>query len=138
MGIRRVFWLLLAATLLFAAGSVLKEVLAAYRADTLKEQPALLERLEAEAEEDRNAAFLLATIHKNGKAGATDEEKAIHWYRKAAGRGDPDAMLMLGWLYYKGTPTIRPNAQKATFWFRQAAALGVDEAVEILEMMETR
>ena len=114
MGIRRVFFLLLAAALLFAAGSVIVEVLAAYRADTLKNEPRLLEALEKEA----------------------DEEEAIRWYRQAAGRGDPDAMLMLGWLYYKGTPTLRPNERKAAFWFRQAAALGVDEAVEILEMME--
>ena len=134
--IGRGFWLLAVAVALFAAQEILREALAAYRDDTLGSRPALMEQLEKEAAKDRNAAFLLATVYKNGKAGPRDEEAAFRWYREAAGMGDPDAMLMLGWLYYRGSETVRRNDRKAAYWFRRAADLGVDEAVEIVRMLE--
>jgi len=123
--------ILLISVTLLALGSVLKEVLLMYQNDTLRDNPSALELLEEEAKQGvPNAAFLLATAYRNGKAGTINTKKAFYWYQKSAKMGDSDAMLMLGWLYYK-----KSNIKKARYWFRQAASSGVDEAIEMLELL---
>ena len=103
-----------------------------YQNDTLRDNPSSLKFLESKAEKgNADAAFLLATAYRNGKAGTINNEKAYYWYRKSAKMGDSDAMLMLGWLYYKESS----NTKKARYWFRQAASKGVEEAVEMLELL---
>ncbi len=107
-----------------------------YQNDTLRDNPSSLAYLESQAKEgDVNAAFLLASAYYNGKAGRVDTQKAFYWYKKSADMGDSDAMLMLGWLYYKNPTNIEANTKKARYWFRMAASKGVDEAAEMLELL---
>jgi TPR repeat protein len=121
---------------IFGVGDLLKEALQMYQNDTLRDNPSVIEFLRTEAEQGTpNAAFLLATAYRNGKAGTVDLEKAFYWYQKSADLGDPDAMLMLGWLYYKQSNNIEANTKKAHYWFRLAASKGVEEAVEMLELL---
>lgn len=129
--------LLLIATLLYAAQYILGEVLQMYRDDTLKTDPSAIAFLREQADlGDADAAFLLATAYRNGKTGQIDLNKARRWYRHAAYLGDADAMLMLGWLYYKEPKNLPSNLKKARYWFRKAAEEGVDEAVEMLSLLE--
>ena len=134
---KRAMTALTVSVVLFAAGSLLQEALKMYRDGTLSAHPEALRALQAEAERgNTDAAFLLATSYREGKAGRKDLTKALRWYRAAAKRGDADAMLMLGWLHYKGGPNLPPDEAAAKRWFEKAAARGVDEAVEMLEIMQ--
>jgi len=121
---------------LFGAQLILSEVLVMYQKDELRNNLSALEVLKDEANKgNTNAAFLLATSYRNGKAGVVDINKAIYWYKVASENGDADSMLMLGWLYYKQPDNLRINLKKARYWFKKAASHGVDEAVEMLEML---
>lgn len=132
----KAFRLLLLATLLYAAHYLLDDVLRMYLDDTLRTEPSALTYLQEQAASgDADAAFLLATAWRNGKAGRVDLERARHWYRRSAELGDADAMLMLGWLHYREPDASAIQLKKARYWFRKAAALGVDEAVEMLELL---
>jgi TPR repeat protein len=51
--------------------------------------------------------------------------------------GDADAMLMLGWLHYSGKVFGSSNLKKAKEWFSKAADKGVDEAIEMLEILNS-
>ncbi len=127
---------LLLSLTLFAAGALLQEALQMYRNDTLKTHPEAVAALRQAAQRgNTDAAFLLATSYRDGKTGHKDIAAAIRWYEAAAEHGDADAMLMLGWLHYKGGPNLRPNEALAKAWFEKAAAKGVDEAVEMLEIL---
>jgi len=133
---RRIFLIGLMSLALFAAGALLREALRMYQQNTLKDHPEALAALRDEAQKgNTDAAFLLATSYRGGRAGRVDFTRALKWYEKAASLGDADAMLMLGWLYYKGGPSHAPDEALAKRWFRKAAERGVDEAVEMLEIL---
>jgi len=122
--------------ILFAAQLLLNDVLRMYQNNELKSNLEALKLLETEAKNNNtNAAFLLATAYKNGKAGFIDINRAIYWYKVSAKSGDADAMLMLGWLYYKDKKNLNLNLRKARYWFKKAASNGVDEAIEMLELL---
>ncbi len=124
---------------LFAASLVLSEVLKIYQNDELKNNVEALELLKYEAKNgNNNAAFLLATAYRNGKAGVVNLNKAIYWYKISADNGDEDAMLMLGWLYYKEVKNLDINLKRARYWFKKAASHGVDEAIEMLELLSSQ
>ena len=125
-----IFYTVLAAQLL------LEEVLQMYRNDTLRNHTQAFALLQNEAASgNANAMFLLATAYRSGKAGRVDMQKAYYWYKKAALSGDSDAMLILGWLYYKQNGNVKSNTDKARYWFKEAAMLGVEEAVEMLHIL---
>jgi len=128
---------LLIAPVLFAAQILLNDALKMYQNNTLKVHPEALDLLETEAKHGSiDAAFLLATAYRNGKAGVVDYTKAYQWYKIAAEQGDADAMLMLGWIHYKQIKNAKSNLEAARYWFKKAAAKGVDEAIEMLELLE--
>lgn len=121
---------------LLGAQSLLSDVLKMYQDNKLKNSSSALELLREEAKSgNTNAAFLLASAYKNGKAGVVDINRAIYWYKVSSENGDADSMLMLGWLYYKKQNNLQVNLKKARYWFRKAASHGVDEAVEMLEIL---
>ncbi len=120
---------------LIATGIALEEALKLYQNDTLKSSPYAIEALKESATTNSDAAYLLATSYKEGKIGDIDLELAYKWYLQAADSGDGDAMLMLGWLYYKGDLFGSANVSKAKYWFYKAAELGIDEANEMLELL---
>ncbi len=121
---------------LMAAEHLLKEVLMMYQKDQLRGNTSALVLLEKEAlQGNQNAAFLLATAYHNGKAGEVNIAKALHWYKVSAHYGDADAMLMLGWIYYKQPKNVEVNLRKARYWFKRSASKGVEEAVEMLDLL---
>ncbi len=107
-----------------------------YQKDQLRGNASALALLEKEASQgNQNAAFLLATAYHNGKAGEVNVAKALHWYKVSAHNGDADAMLMLGWIYYKQPNNLEVNLRKARYWFKRSASRGVEEAVEMLDLL---
>ncbi len=123
---------------LFSAGLILQEALRMYQNNTLKNHPEAIQSLvDAANSNNSDAAFLLATSYKDGKIGAVALKKAYKWYLKAAELGDGDAMLMLGWLHYKGELFGGSNIKKAKQWFSKAADKGIDEAIEMLEILNS-
>lgn len=121
---------------LLAAEYLLKEVLLLYQKDQLRGNAKALALLEREAlHGNQNASFLLATAYHNGKTGAVDIKKALYWYKVSAYNGDADAMLMLGWIYYKQPKNLEVNLRKARYWFKRSASKGVDEAIEMLNLL---
>jgi len=134
--IRRLLYISAFSVILFAAQLFLDDVLKMYQNNELKSNHEALKLLEDEAKNNNtNAAFLLATAYKNGKAGFVDINRAIYWYKVSAESGDADSMLMLGWLYYKEPKNLSVNLKKARYWFKKAALNGVDEAIEMLELL---
>lgn len=134
---KRMALLFLMSLTLFAAGLMLQQVLEMYQNDTLRDHPEAVEALKDSANDNADAAFLLATGYKEGKVGAIDLESAYRWYIKAADLGDADAMLMIGWLYYQGDLFGGSDLKKARYWFSKAADKGIDEAVEMLEILSS-
>jgi len=133
---RVIKFVVLLSALLLAATLLLEEVLQMYQKNMLRDNPKALTLLEDEANKGNiNAAFLLATAYKNGKLGDVDIKKSIHWYKVAAHHQDPDAMLMIGWMYYKEPTNLEANLKKARYWFKKAASHGVEEAIEMLELL---
>lgn len=127
--------LLLVSTLL-SMPLIIEQALKYYQNNTLSQEESIINDLKTLASSgDNSAAFLLATAYKNGKLGVVNFEKAFYWYKEAAQRGDKDSMLMLGWIYYKGSESISIDSKKAKHWFSKAANEGVDEAVEMLELL---
>ena len=123
---------------LFSAGLILQEALKMYQNNTLKNHPEAVQSLiDAANNNNSDAAFLLATSYKDGKIGTATLKKAYKWYLKAAKLGDGDAMLMLGWLHYKGELFGGSNIKKAKQWFSKAADKGIDEATEMLEILNS-
>lgn len=134
--IKLLFYTAIFSIMLFGSQLILSEVLKMYQNNELKNNQSALELLEKQAIAGNiNAAFLLATAYRNGKAGVIDLNKAMYWYEVSADSGDGDAMLMLGWLYYKAPKALDVNIKKAKYWFNKAASKGVDEAIEMLEIL---
>ncbi len=135
---KKIFFITTITLSLFAAGMMLQKALQMYQNNTLKDHPEAIQALIDSANSDNSdAAFLLATSYKEGKAGQVDPKKAFHWYSKAAALGDGDAMLMLGWLYYEGRLNGSSDIAKAKLWFSKVAALGIDEAKEMLHLLNS-
>lgn len=123
---------------LFATSLLIQTVLKMYQDDTLKNHPEIIEKLTKSAKSDNiDASFILATSYKDGKVGVVDYPNAIRWYKKAASLGDSDAMLMLGWIYYEGKSTLGTDINEAKYWFSQAASMGVDEAIEMIQILNS-
>jgi TPR repeat protein len=57
------------------------------------------------------------------------------WYERSANLGDKDAMLSVGWLYYKGEDVTK-DLEKAKNWFQKAADLGDQEALQMAQFIE--
>ena len=120
---------------LFAATLALEEVLAMYQDDTLRAHPEAIEQLIKKAQSNSDAAYLLATFYLEGSLGDKDLAQAYKWYLKAANEGDGDAMLSLGWLYYKGEYFGGSNPKEAKHWFYKAAQEGIEEANVMLDIL---
>ncbi len=134
---KKIVFISIFAITLFSAGLILQEALKMYQDNTLHEHPEAIKSLKNAANNNSDAAFLLATSYKDGKIGKVALKEAYIWYLKAAKLGDGDAMLMLGWLYYKGELFGASDIEKAKQWFSKAADKGIDEAIEMLEILNS-
>ena len=137
MTLIRALWIIgLTMGCLWAQADPLYEAVKKYQNGTLGEHPQMVTLLEMRAEEgNANAAFLLATAYKNGILRSDGSTEVLYWYEKAAEFGDHDAILMIGWLYYKGGEGIEVDEKKAKTWFEKAASHGVKEAQQMLQQL---
>lgn len=60
--------------------------------------------------------------------GKGDFVNALTWYKKAAKNGSPDAMSIVGDIYYIGEDGIEQSYSEAFKWYRRAAARGYNMA----------
>lgn len=60
---------------------------------------------------------------------------ALNWYKKAARKGSPDAMSIVGDIYYIGEDGIEQNYAKAFEWYAKAAKRGYSMAKIKLTLM---
>ena len=72
---------------------------------------------------DADSACNLAFCYYNGKGIAQDIEKAKELFLKYS-EYNTEIQKNLGVIYYKGTPSCKPDEEKAINWFTQAANNG--------------
>lgn len=86
----------------------------------------------AEKQNEPNAAYLLGYYYKTEKFQEINMNKSHNYYLKAAELGDKEAMLIVGWNFYKGIG-CKGDLKKAKFWLEKLAILGDETAEEMLE-----
>ena len=77
--------------------------------------PDLLNRAQAG---DDEAMITLGWCYENNQGIRQDYEKAIHWYKRAAGKGNATAMCNLGICYQNGVVATQDFAQ-AVYWYQK-------------------
>lgn len=66
---------------------------------------------------------ILAEFFMTGQNAPQNYDEALHWYEKAAERGDIEAQNELGFLYFTGN-LVEKDYEKARDWFETAARNG--------------
>ncbi len=84
-----------------------------------------------DAYEDEDFA---AALYRFGSSVNKDIGKAVYWYGQAARRGNAEAQLALGMMYYNGTK-IPKNLSKAKKLLSAAAKQGNTDAKHVLQKM---
>lgn len=84
---------------------------------------AALEELRPLAESDAEAAYQLATLHRNGWGTPASWAKAALWYKAAAARGHARAQYEYAAALEAGRGVVR-DRKAAYDWYRKAAAQG--------------
>ena len=125
---------LAAATLLFALtahgpaaqADSLKEATTAFA----KKQYAAAIKLFRPLAEKGNAIaqYKVAVMHRMGLGVPKNEKEARKWSRLAAKQGNPEALTLLGSLYYKTGGAESPDVVRAYIWYEAAAEQGNAEA----------
>lgn len=77
----------------------------------------------------------LGVIYYNGYGVLKDSQEAVNWYTKAANQGNKYAQYNLGLLYADPPGDFRPDFEKSRHWFEQAAAQGMENAEEMIELV---
>jgi len=81
---------------------------------------ALIPDMQARAKSgDINAQMGLAKYYDDGQSTEPDQERALHWYLKAAQQGNQNAMLMVGYFYCRGLGT-EIKQEKASQWLKKS------------------
>ena len=86
----------------------------------------------AETTEQNEAALasvLIGDMYRNGEGVRKDNIRAMQYYKKAAAKGDADAMIRIGEMYMMKEVSQRRDFAKAMEWFKKAAALGSSHAM---------
>ena len=83
---------------------------------------------------DAEAQFNLGLIYARGEGITPNDDKAIHWWKKAAQRGSPHAEMMLGLFYNLGRGVGR-SEQEAVNWYLKAAKFGNTNAIYNLAVL---
>jgi len=79
------------------------------------------------------SAYELAKAYESGEGVERDEAQALDWYKRAAGRGNPDAQYVLGRAYLECRFGFAKNTEKAVEWLGRAAHNGNPDAQRILD-----
>lgn len=69
------------------------------------------------------AQYNVGVMYAQGLGTANNDEKAVHWYRKAAKQGYPEAQSNLALMYESGRG-VETDYQRAMDWYLKAAAQG--------------
>lgn len=91
--------------------------------------------LKKQALSDKESAFLIATMYKNGIKVNQDITTAISWYLTAINLEDVDAMMVLAWLYYEGEKVTK-NIELTKYYLNLASKFGSKEAEMFLKEIE--
>lgn len=83
-----------------------------------------------------DAQHVLAGMYQQGQGVKKDLAMALRWWEKAALQGHVLAQLSLGRLYAQGNDVPRDNYQ-AAFWLDMAAAQGEQDAVALLDELNS-
>lgn len=88
------------------------------------------------AEEDSEAQYYLGLMYLNGYGTEINKKKALSLFDSAAEKGRAEAQLYLGYMYYYDNE-IETSRDIGKYWISKAAAKGNDEAVKLLEKIES-
>jgi hypothetical protein len=80
------------------------------------------------------AYYFLYPMGEGGLRSTADAPPVVRPYLDRAAQGDPNAMRMLGTMYYNGL-NIRQDRKEGVRWFRKAAAAGSVAARRDLEQL---
>ena len=72
-----------------------------------------------EEKNDPKSMALLAELYANGLGVPKDDAKAVEWYKRAADRGDREAMFQLGVFRFSGRGGQRVISIEAAKLFRR-------------------
>jgi TPR repeat protein len=85
----------------------------------------------AEFSQATSAPFYMLGIIHGYELNPPEDEKAAHWFLKAAQLGNPDAQLKIGFFYHHGRG-VEQSYEKAFYWFEHSARQGNLTAVNNL------
>jgi hypothetical protein len=115
---------LLALLALVAAGVALAQPPAELARDAQRGNPAAREKLQALAEaDDPVAQHYMGQLYLSGRVVPKSEERALEWFRRAAGKGDVASAHNLGVIHERASGVLR-DRDEALKWYRFAAERG--------------
>lgn len=74
-------------------------------------------------------------MYSNGRGVATDNVKAVEWWRKGAENEHTGCMSNLGWAYLNGKG-VQQDRNQAIHWLQKSSRLGNEYAKKILVQMD--
>ncbi len=77
----------------------------------------------------------MGRCHEEGFGVVESHIRAVHWFRKAAEKGDTDAQYNLGFCYDNGKGVAKDQTE-AVKWYRKAAKQGNNKACDALKRIE--
>lgn len=101
---------------------VFKVALREYHVNNNLPKAVIYLRLAAE-QEDSNAQNMLGVFYEKGEGLEKDEQKALHWYHKAAAQLNSIALTHLWKAYKTGTLGVQTDEEKAFGYLLQAAEI---------------
>lgn len=82
------------------------------------------------------AQFWLGLFYERGICVKKDNYEAAKWYRRSAKQGDRFGQFKLGECYHEGRG-VDWDLEKARYWLNLAAEQGDEEAIRLLELMDS-
>jgi TPR repeat protein len=89
----------------------------------------------AVAQDDPDAMYCVACLHRDGQGGVQSYKKAAELFTMAAEQGNFDAMYNLGLMYIHGQGVDQSNVL-AREWWTKAANEGQEEAIKNLQILD--
>ena len=91
-------------------------------------------KIAAEAGEALSQCQVGAIYFQGGRGGAVDFEQARPWIEKAAAQDHPDAVGLLGGMYFEGEG-VTPSWRRARELYERAIELGDSKSVEDMQKL---
>ena len=84
----------------------------------------LIKKLESEAQRYAAAAYIMGTLHEEGKIVEKSAEKALQYYKQGSKLGEPESSYRLGEAYFYGQLGQQKNEKTAFEYYKAAATKG--------------